>query len=76
VGTYDLTDGFKPIFNIWKDSEALRERMNASSDMKSFKLPPKETTFHLDELEEGATIVSGTSSNVDESQDGQYVKFH
>ncbi|KAJ2925398.1 hypothetical protein H1R20_g11679, partial [Candolleomyces eurysporus] len=76
VGTYDLTDGFKPIFNIWNDSEALRERMDTSSDTQSYKLPPGDTTFHFDELEEGATIVNGTSSNVHESQDGQYVESH
>jgi hypothetical protein len=74
VGTYDLTDGFKTIFNIWQD-EALLKRMNILG-IQSCELPLNDATFHIDELREGATIVSGTSSNVHESQDGQYVHSH
>ncbi|RXW13043.1 hypothetical protein EST38_g12811 [Candolleomyces aberdarensis] len=73
VGTYDLTDGFKTIFNIWRD-EALLKRINTSG-LQSCKLPPNDTMFHLDELKEGATIVSGTSSNVHESEDGRITSF-
>jgi hypothetical protein len=61
VGTFDLTRGFKKIFNIWED-ESL-------PDVARCQLPQRECTTHTDEFAEGHTIVSGTSSKACRSTD-------
>jgi hypothetical protein len=70
VGTFDLTDGFKKIFNIWEDDAFLRRLGMPGVESQ---LPPKNAALHLDELVGGHTIVNGSSSKVSESQAGRYV---
>ena len=64
-----MTDGFKKIFNIWEDNAFLRRLVVPGI---TSQLPPNDAAVHLDELVEGHTIVSGSSSKVNESSDGRY----
>ena len=62
VGTFDLTYGFKKIFNLWEDECA-----------GGWDLPAKEI-IRSDHFAEGHTIASGTSSKIRRSEDGKYVQ--
>ncbi|RXW15666.1 hypothetical protein EST38_g10183 [Candolleomyces aberdarensis] len=62
VGTFDLTYGFKKIFNLWEDEYA-----------GGWDLPAKEIV-RSDHFAEGHTISSGTSSKVRRSEDGKHIQ--
>ena len=68
VGTFDLTDGFQKIFNIWEDSGWLL----AVPGVEPEQLPPEKITSHP-ELPVGHTVVTGGSATVKASKDGWYV---
>jgi hypothetical protein len=61
VGTFDLTDGFRRIFNLWEDEL-----------FASYRLPCQDVIVHSEHFAEGHTIVSGTSANVRRTIDGKY----
>ncbi|KAJ2914921.1 hypothetical protein MD484_g5479, partial [Candolleomyces efflorescens] len=62
VGTFDLTYGFKKIFNIWEDECA-----------GSWELPAQEIA-RSDHFSEGYTIVSGAYSKIHRSEDDRYIQ--
>ncbi|RXW17707.1 hypothetical protein EST38_g8147 [Candolleomyces aberdarensis] len=62
VGTFDLTHGFRKIFNLWEDESA-----------GGWDLPAKEIVC-IDHFAEGHTIASGASSKIRRSEDGKYIQ--
>jgi hypothetical protein len=65
VGTFDLTHGFRKLFNIWEEG----------SEGRLYGTPPRATVqISSSHFPEGHTIASGASSSIRRSSDGQCVK--
>ncbi|RXW20154.1 hypothetical protein EST38_g5692 [Candolleomyces aberdarensis] len=63
VGTFDLTYGFKKIFNLWEGEFAT-----------DYDLPTRKIV-HPEGFAEGHTITSGTSSKIHRSEDERYIQL-
>jgi hypothetical protein len=60
VGTFNPTNGFIKMFNLWEDGFAAQ-----------YGLPPMETTVHSNIFEQGRTLASGMNSRTCQSNDGR-----
>ena len=58
VGTFDLMNGFRKIFNVWEDGFAAQ-----------YQLLPQASTIHADHFGKGEAIVEGISSEPCWSED-------
>ena len=63
VGTFSPEGGFKRLFNIWDDEDALRTTGRAISDRATYRSPEGRLySTTQDGLHGGDTLVRGTSS--------------
>lgn len=60
VGIFNIESGFRKVFNLWDDEEAIRNSSAAGSYHIRYEIPPKPRVLvNMNELVEGKALVEG-----------------
>ncbi|KAF5332193.1 hypothetical protein D9611_008158 [Ephemerocybe angulata] len=73
VGTYDAEGGFRKMFNLWEDDEAIRG-MARDIYHRIYSAPDDEVKISEGDFWRGDTVAQGASAEVNDSGDGEVIE--